>query len=305
MGLSGAYGPTDELENRAVINNYLDAGGNLLDTADFYAAGHNERLVGDVLRDRDRDDVVLSVKFGALLTPAGGMSGFDGRPAAVRNSLTYSLQRLGTDYVDIYRPARLDPDVPIEETVGAIAELVEAGYVRRIGLSEVNAETIRRAAAVAPINDLQIEYSLLSRGIEDDILPTCRELGIGISAYGVLSKGLIGSSGSDLGSRAAFPRFQGANLDHNQSLIAGLRRIAARKDATIAQLAMAWVAAQGNDILPVVGARRPSQVGSMISSGRIHLEANELDEIDQLIPRGAVRGDRYPAEHMAMLDSER
>jgi aryl-alcohol dehydrogenase-like predicted oxidoreductase len=187
MGLSGAYGRVDDDEGVRVVHDYLDAGGTLLDTADFYAAGHNEQLIGRALRGRNRDDVVLSVKFGAMLAPGGGMRGFDARPDAVRTSLTYSLQRLGADHVDVYRPARLDRSVPIEDTIGAIAELVDAGYVRHIGLSEVGAATIRRAAAVAPISDLQIEYSLLSRGIEDDILATCRELGIGITAYGVLS----------------------------------------------------------------------------------------------------------------------
>ncbi|BCJ26900.1 aldo/keto reductase [Actinocatenispora sera] len=305
MGLSGAYGRVDDDEGVRVVHDYLDAGGTLLDTADFYAAGHNEQLIGRALRGRNRDDVVLSVKFGAVLAPGGQMRGFDARPDAVRNSLAYSLQRLGTDHVDVYRPARLDRTVPIEDTIGAIAELVDAGYVRHIGLSEVGAATIRRAAAVAPISDLQIEYSLLSRGIEDDILSTCRELGIGITAYGVLAKGLIGGSPVRGDSRTMFPRFQGENREHNDALVARLRELADAKDASLAQLAIAWVSAQGGDIVPVVGARRPDQVTTMLGANRVVLDADDLARIDELVPRGAARGDRYPAAFMADLDSER
>ena len=305
MGLSGVYGRTDDDESVQVLHAYLDAGGTLLDTGDFYGAGHNEQLIRRALAGRDRDDVVLSVKFGALLTPGGVPSGFDGRPAAVRNFLTYSLQRLGVDHVDVYRPARLDPDVPIEDTVGAIAELVEQGHVRHIGLSEVGAGTIRRAAAVAPISDLQIEYSLLSRGIEDEILPVCRELGIGVTAYGVLSRGLIGGSGAVEGARAVSPRFQTGNREHNTALVGRLGELAAAKDASVAQLAIAWVAAQGEDVVPVVGARRPAQVGTLVDSTRVSLTPAELARIDELVPRGAARGERYPSQHMAALDSER
>ncbi|HLT60404.1 MAG TPA: aldo/keto reductase [Microlunatus sp.] len=305
MGLSGVYGQVDEEAGIEVIRSYLDAGGTLLDTGDFYAAGHNESLVRRALAGRDRGSVVLSVKFGAVLAPGGAMTGFDGRPEFVRHSLTYSLQRLGTDHVDIYRPARLDPDVPIEETVGAIAELVEQGYVRHIGLSEVGAATIRRAAAVAPISDLQIEYSLLSRGIEAEILDTCRELGIGITAYGVLSRGLIGGSRPDDPSRKRMPRFQDENLRHNQALVQRLEEIAAAKEATVAQVAIAWVAAQDDSIVPVVGPRRPDQVASMIDSNRVRLEADDLARIEELVPADAVRGDRYPAQFMGQLDSER
>lgn len=305
MGLSGAYGKTDDDESISVIHSYLDAGGTLLDTGDFYGAGHNEQLIARALSGRNRDDVVLSVKFGALLAPGRRPGGFDGRPAAVRNSLTYSLQRLGTDHVDVYRPARLDRDVPIEDTVGAIAELVEQGHVRHIGLSEVGAQTIRRAAAVAPICDLQIEYSLLSRGIEDEILATCRELGIGITAYGVLSRGLIGGSGSIDGARAMVPRFQGANREHNDALVARLQGLADEKGATLAQVAIAWVAAQGDDVVPVVGARRVEQVASMFRGTAIALDADDLARLDQLFPPGAARGDRYPTRFMADLDSER
>ncbi|WP_406691467.1 aldo/keto reductase [Saccharopolyspora sp. ID03-671] len=305
MGLSGAYGRTDDAESVRVIHSYLDAGGTLLDTGDFYGHGHNEMLIGRALADRDRDEVVLSVKFGALRGPDGAPVGYDARPEAVQNFLTYSLNRLGVDHLDVYRPARLDPKVPIEDTIGAIAEMVDKGHVRHIGLSEVGAETIRRAAAVAPISDLQIEYSLLTRGIEDEILPTCRELGIGITAYGVLSRGLIGGSGAVDGGLRAMPRFQDGNREHNEALVARVREIAAEKDATVAQLAIAWVAAQGEDVLPVIGARRPGQIDSMIASNAVRLDADDLARLGELIPRDAVRGDRYPSAHMAELDSER
>jgi aryl-alcohol dehydrogenase-like predicted oxidoreductase len=304
MGLSGAYGSVDDDEGVRVIHAYLDAGGALLDTGDFYGSGHNEWLIRRALADRGRDDVVLSVKFGALRGPDGSSGGeHDGRPASVRNFLSYSLQRLGVDHVDVYRPARLDPSVPIEDTVGAIAEMVEKGFVRHIGLSEVGAETIRRAAAVAPISDLQIEYSLLSRDIEDAILPTCRELGIGITAYSVLSRGLIGGSGTIDGARAAVPRFQGANHEHNEALVARLRETAEAKGATMVQLAIGWVVAQGEDIVPILGARRVDQVRTLVDG--VLLDAEDLARIDQLVPRGSVSGDRYPAAHMAALDSER
>jgi aryl-alcohol dehydrogenase-like predicted oxidoreductase len=305
MGLSGAYGRSDDDEGVRVVHAYLDAGGTLLDTGDFYGSGHNEWLIRRALEGRNHDEVVLSVKFGAMRGPGGSLGGFDARPAAVRNFLGYSLQRLGVDHVDIYRPARLDRSVPIEDTVGAIAEMVDKGFVRHIGLSEVGAETIRRAAAVAPICDVQIEYSLLSRGIEDEILPVCRELGIGITAYGVLSRGLIGGSGTIEGIRAVSPRFQGANREHNAALVARLEELAAAKDASVAQLAIAWVAAQGEDIVPVVGSRRLGQVDTLVHSDRVTFAPEELARIDELVPRGAAHGDRYPSQHMADLDSER
>ena len=305
MSLSGAYGPTDDEESIRVVRHYLDSGGTLIDTADFYGAGDNEMLLARALHGRDREEVVLSVKFGALLTPGGMPAGCDNRPATVKSSLTYSLHRLRTDHVDIYRPARLDPQVPIEDTVGAIQELVEAGYVRHIGLSEVGAQTIRRAAAVAPISDLQIEYSLLTRDIEgNQILQTCRELGIGITAYGVLGKGLLGGRAA-IGNRAMFPRFQGENLAHNRALVAPLQQVADARGATLAQLAIAWVAAQGEDIVPVVGARRTSQVESMLGARHLALSAADLDQITALVPAGAARGARYPQAAMADLDSER
>ncbi|WP_208085379.1 aldo/keto reductase [Brevibacterium atlanticum] len=304
MSMSGAYGPTTDSEGIAAIHTYLDDGGTLIDTGDFYGAGHNEMLIGRALADRNRDDVVLSVKFGALLSPDGAFIGFDGRPDAVRNSLAYSLRRLRTDHVDIYRPARLDPNVPIEETVGAIAGLVESGYVRSIGLSEVGAETIRRAAKVAPISDLQIEYSLLTRSIESNgILAACRELGIGITAYGALAKGLL--AGKTDGRRAMFPRFQGENLAHNETIVARLAEIASARGMTLPQLAIAWVAAQGEDIVPVVGSRTSEQVRATLASTEVDLSSADLAAVAEVLAGSEVHGDRYPEALMAQLDSER
>ena len=303
MGLSGAYGAVADDEGVRVLHAYLDAGGTLIDTGDFYGAGHNETLIGRALAGRRREDVVLSVKFGALLTPGGPPHGFDGRPASVRNALTYSLRRLGVDHVDVYRPARLDPVVPIEDTVGAVAELVEQGHVRHVGLSEVSAATVRRDAAVTPVCDLQIEYSLLQRDIEDDILPTCRELGVGITAYGVLARGLIGGSGAVDGGRRVTPRWADGNREHNQALVARLDAMAREKGVTVAQLALAWASAKGDDVVPVLGARRVEQVTSMLE--RVVLAPGEVAALEELVPRGAVAGDRYPAAAMADLDSER
>ena len=310
MGMSAFYGPADRDESIATVHAALDAGITLIDTGDFYGMGDNELLLADALRGVDRDRYQLSVKFGAQRGPDGAWLGQDGSPAAVKTSLAYSLRRLGVEYVDVYRPARLDPDVPIEETVGAIAELVQAGYVRHIGLSEVGADTVRRAAAVHPIADLQIEYSLISRGIEEAILPTVRDLGIGITAYGVLSRGLISGHWSPDRSaegdfRTVSPRFQGENLDHNLSLVETLRAIAERKGVTVAQLAIAWVAAQGPDILPLVGARRRERLAESLGSLDVVLDAGDLAEIEKAVPRGAAAGDRYAAPQMAMLDSEK
>jgi len=311
MAMSGMYGPSDEAESIATIHAALDAGITLLDTGDFYGMGHNELLIRDALRGRAREQVLLSVKFGALRDPAGGWSGCDTRPAALKNFLSYSLRRLGTDYIDIYRPARLDPGVPIEDTVGAIADLIKAGHVRHIGLSEVGAATLRRAATVHPIADLQIEYSLISRGIEAAILPACRELGIGITAYGVLSRGLISGHWSTARSaaakdfRALSPRFSGENLQHNLALVDALRAIAQRKGASIAQVAIAWVAAQGEDIVPLVGARQRERLAEALGALDVTLDATDLAAIEHAVPAGAAAGDRYPAMQMAHLDSEK
>src|SRR6201987_3324854 len=265
MGMSDFYGPTDRSESIATIHAALDAGITLLDTGDFYGMGHNEMLIGEALKGAKRDGTLISVKFGALRDPAGGWLGYDGRPAAVRSFLAYSLQRLGVDHIDIYRPARLDPDVPIEDKIGTMADMIKAGWIRHIGLSEVGSETIRRAHAVHPIADLQIEYSLIARGIESDILKTCRELGIGVTAYGVLSRGLISghwskdrTAAQDF--RGMSPRFSPGNLDANLALVEKLRAIADDVGASPAQVAIAWVAAQGNHIVPLVGARRRDRV---------------------------------------------
>jgi aryl-alcohol dehydrogenase-like predicted oxidoreductase len=270
MGMSDLYGPADRSESIATIHAARDAGITLLDTGDFYGMGHNEMLIHEALAGRDRASVVISVKFGALRDVAGNWIGYDARPAAIRNFLAYSLRRLGTDYIDIYRPARLDPNVAIEETIGTIAEMVKAGYVRYVGLSEVGADTIRRASAVHPISDLQIEYSLISRGIESEILPVCRELGIGITAYGVLSRGLISGHWSKARQgehdfRAASPRFQGENLEANLALVEKLRGIAEKIGASVAQVAIAWVATQGPDIVPLVGARRRDRLSEALA----------------------------------------
>ena len=311
MGMSGVYGAADRGEGVATIHAALDRGINLLDTGDFYGSGHNEFLIREALQDRPRDKVLLSVKFGALRDPENRFIGFDGRPVAVRNFLTYSLRRLGTDYIDIYRPARLDPAVPIEDTVGAIADMVKAGYVRATGLSEVGAATIRRAAAVHPIVDLQIEYSLISRGIEAKILPTCRELGIGITAYGVLARGLIsGHWSKDRGAdpqdfRRMSPRFRPENLDRNLALVEALRAVAAARGATVAQIAIAWVLSRGEDILPVIGARRRDQLTEALGALDLSLPADELAAVERAVPPDAAAGTRYDAHQMAMLDSEK
>lgn len=308
MGMSGIYGPADDDESVATIHAAVDAGITFIDTGDFYGSGHNELLVGRALQQLDRDQITLSVKFGGMRDPEGGWTGFDTRPAAIKNFLAYSLVRLGTDHVDIYRPARLDPNVPIEDTIATIAELIDAGYVREIGLSEVGSETIRRAAAVHPIADLQIEYSLLSRGIEDGILQTCRELGIGITAYGVLSRGLIGGralSDDPRDFRAHSPRFQGENLTHNERLVAQLQPIAAAHDITVAQLAIAWVAAQGKDIMAVVGMRKRERIAEALDAVNTALTEEDLAAIENAVPAGSAAGDRYAPAQLAQLDSEK
>ena len=310
MGMSDFYGPADRSESIATLHAALDAGVTLLDTGDFYGMGHNEMLIGEALAGRKRDQLQISVKFGALRDPARGFLGYDSRPLAIRNFVAYSLQRLRVDHIDIYRPARLDPDVPIEESVGAMAEMVKAGWIRHIGLSEVGSDTIRRAHAVHPIVDLQIEYSLLARGIESDILKTCRELGIGITAYGVLARGLI--SGHWSKDRAAVqdfrqmsPRFQGANLDANLALVDLLRAIAGEVGASPAQVAIAWVAAQGNDIVPLVGARRRDRLTEALGALDVKLTDAHLAALGKAFPPGAAAGARYPEAQLAHMDSEK
>lgn len=310
MGMSDLYGPADRNESIATIHAALDAGITLIDTGDFYGMGHNEMLIAEALAGRNRDAVQLSVKFGALRDPSGGWIGVDGRPEAVKNALAYTLRRLNTDHVDIYRLARLDPQVPIEDTIGAIADLVKAGHVRHIGLSEVGAQTIRRAAAVHPICDLQIEYSLASRDVERSILPTLRELGIGLTAYGVLSRGLISghwqkqrAGAPDF--RSFSPRFQDGNVDKNLELVEVLRGVAQAKGATVAQLAIAWVASRGKDIVPLVGARRRDRLAESLGALNFELSQDDLAAIEAALPSGKIAGERYAASLMAHLDSER
>ncbi len=311
MGMSGMYGPADRGESIATVHAALEAGITLLDTGDFYGMGHNELLIREALAGRRRESVLLSVKFGALRDPGQGWVGYDARPAAVKNFLAYSLQRLGVDYIDIYRPARLDPAVPIEETVGAIGEMVKAGHVRYVGLSEVGAETLRRARATHPICDLQIEYSLASRGIESEVLPVCRELGIAISAYGVLSRGLISGpwsrerSASERGFRQASPRFQGENLEKNLALVEQLRAVAKDIGASVAQVAIAWVLAQGEDIVPLIGARTRVQLTEALGALDLKLTSDQVAALARAMPPGEVAGQRYAAAQMAHLDSER
>jgi len=311
MGMSDLYGPADRNEAIATIQTALDAGITLLDTGDFYGMGHNELLIRNALVGYDRNDVQISVKFGALRDSAGGWNGYDTRPVAIKNFLAYSLRRLDTDYIDIYRPSRLDPTVPIEETIEAIAGLVQAGYVRHIGLSEVGAETIRRAAKVHSICDLQIEYSLISRGIEQEILSVCRDLGISITAYGVLSRGLLSGHWSNdrvLGSgdfRSISPRFRDDNLEINLELVERLRAIADEIGASVAQLAIAWVAAQGKDIIPLIGARRRDQLMEALGAINFHLTQTQLDALEEAVPVGAAAGARYPEALLVHMDSER
>jgi aryl-alcohol dehydrogenase-like predicted oxidoreductase len=308
MGMSGIYGAADDAESIATIHAALDAGITLLDTGDFYGMGHNELLLRDALRGVPRESVFIQVKFGGQRDPGGAFVGFDASPAAVKNSLAYSLRRLGTDYVDLYQPARLDAQVPIEDTVGAIAEMIDAGFVRYVGLSEVGAETIRRAHAVHPVSALQIEYSLMSRGIEAEILPTVRELGIGVTAYGILSRGLLSSDTARLAPgdpRARFPRFRDGNLERNVSLLGALEKLAGERGVSAAQLAIAWVAAQGRDIIPLIGTKRRARLAEALAALDLTLTPAELAAIEAAVPAGEVAGDRYDAHSMAALDSER
>jgi aryl-alcohol dehydrogenase-like predicted oxidoreductase len=311
MGMSpGIYGPVDDAESIATIRTAIEAGVTLIDTGDFYGMGHNEMLIRRALGEVARERVCISVKFGALRDPSGGWGGNDGRPQAVKNFLAYTLRRLGTDYVDIYRLARIDPAVPIEETVGAIADMVRAGHVRHIGLSEVGADTIRRAHAVHPIADLQIEYSLISRGIEAAILPTLREHGIGVTAYGVLSRGLLSGRVPAAGAKGdirvtRMPRFQQGNVERNLSVVERLRRIGAEKGATPAQLAIAWVRSRGEDIVPVIGARRRDQLQEALGSLDVRLDSDDLARIEAAASPDLVAGTRYDPAQIAHLDSER
>jgi aryl-alcohol dehydrogenase-like predicted oxidoreductase len=307
MGMSDLYGPADDTESIATIHAALDAGLTLLDTGDYYGMGHNELLIRDALKGRNRDRVVISVKCGALRDPKGNWLGIDGRPVAVKNSLAYTLRRLGTDWIDIYRLGRVDPAVPIEDTVGAMAEMVKAGYVRHIGLSEAGSATVRRAQAVHPISDVQIEYSLISRGPEAAILPLLAELQIGVTAYGVLSRGLLSGSRptSHTDFRAHLPRFTGQNRERNQRLIEVLQKLAAEKSVTASQLAIAWVLAKGETIVPLIGARTRLQLAESLGALEVALTRDEVVRIEEAVPASAVAGTRYDEHQMRILDSER
>jgi aryl-alcohol dehydrogenase-like predicted oxidoreductase len=305
MGMSGIYGRSDENESIATIHEALDRGITLMDTGDFYGMGLNEMLIGRALKGR-RDKALLSVKFGALRAPDGAWLGYDGRPAAVKNFLAYSLNRLGVDHIDIYRPSRLDSAVPIQETVGAISDLIKAGYVRYAGLSEVGPETIRKAHSVCPISDLQIEYSLISRGPESKIFPVLEELGIGVTAYGVLSRGLLsGSIPSGSGDfRAHMPRFKGENFVHNQRFVESLSKMAGERGISAAQLAIAWVLAKGKRIIPVMGARTRKQLREALGALEVRLSPENMKRLEEAVPASAVAGTRYDEHQMKMLDSE-
>lgn len=310
MGMSDLYGHADRAESVATIHAAIDNGITLIDTGDFYRWGHNELLIAEAIAGYRRQDIQISVKFGALRDPAGGWGGTDNTPAHVKNYLAQSLMRLNTDYIDVYRPARLDRNVPIEETIGALSDMVRAGYIRHIGLSEVSADTLRRAHAIHPIADLQIEYSLISRGIEKDILPTARELGIGVTAYGVLSRGLISghwtkARASEHDFRNINPRFQGENLEHNLQLVEKIRKLASGKNVTVAELAIAWVLAQGDDIVPLVGVRNRERLAEALGALSVSLTPTDLATIEDVVPMSAAAGARYNDYLMGDLDSEK
>ena len=306
MAMSGVYGASDEKESIATIRDAIERGLTLIDTGDFYASGHNEMLVRRGIEGL-REKVQLSVKFGVMRGPDGAHLGVDARPEAAKNSVTYSLTRLGVDVIDVYRPARLDPSVPIEDSVGAIADLVKAGYVRHVGLSEVGVDTIRRAAKVHPISDLQIEYSIVTRGPEEGIFPTLAELGIGATLYGVLSRGLLAGSRADGkgDNRAHMPRFSGEAGKRNAAAIARLHAFAHERAMTPAQLAVAWVLAKQPALVPVLGARTRKQLQDVLGALERPLSLAEVAAIETLLPKGAIEGTRYPAAHMRQLDSER
>ncbi len=309
MAMSGTYGPADDAESVATVREALERGVTLLDTGDFYGMGHNEQLLREALQGHRRDHAFLSVKFGVQWGPNREMLGIDNRPASIKNFLGYTLRRLGTDHVDLYMPARVDPAVPIEDTVGAIAELIQAGYVRHLGLSEAGPDTVRRAHAVHPVAALQIEYSLMSRRPETALL-LLRELGIALVAYGVLSRGLIGGhlAGEPTEARDGrrhYPRFQGENLARNLALVGALREVAEEKSVSVAKLAVAWVLSRGTDIVPLVGVRRREQLADLLGAVDLTLTANDLALIERAVPPGAVAGERYGEAGMAALDSER
>lgn len=309
MAMSGGYGPADDSESIATIHAALDAGVTMLDTADVYGMGQNEMLLREALKGGRRERAFIAVRFGALRAPDGKWLGLNASPDAVQTFLGYSLRRLGTDYIDLYQPARIDPAVPIEDTIGAIADMVRAGYVRHIGITEASAATIRRAYAVHPLTLLQIEYSLFSRGIERDILPAVRELGMSLVAYGVLSRGLISDRPAHETMppgeiRTRMPRFAGENYARNRALVETLRSVAKEIGCCVAQLAFAWIRSRGDDVIALAGARRRDQLAEAVQSVRIELTRDVLARIEAAVPSGAVAGERYAPPLMAHLDSE-
>ncbi len=310
MGMSGMYGPTADEESILTIHAAVDHGITLFDTGDFYGMGHNELLIGRALKQLSpavRDTLTLSVKFGAMRTPNGAWGGFDGRPPAIKNFLAYSLHRLGVSAVGIYRPARLDDHVPIEDTIGAVADMIRQGFVHQAGLSEVSAETARRAQAITPITDVQLEYGLSTRGMEEKVLPGLRDLAIGTTAYGVIGRGLLsGSKPKEKGDfRRFLPRFTGANYTRNQVLIGELNAVAAELGATPVQAAIAWVLTRGEDIVPILGARTVAQLEESLGALDLKLSLEQLARLEQAVPSSEIAGTRYDKQAMTHLDSER
>ncbi len=307
MGMSDFYGPADEARNLDVLHHTLDLGVTFWDTADMYGMGRNEQLVGKALKGR-RDQVVLATKFGFRRAPDGTPIGVSGRPEYVRSACDASLKRLGVDHIDLYYQHRVDPEVPIEDTVGAMVGLVQAGKILHLGLSEASAQTLRRAMAVHPITALQSEYSLWSRDIEDEIIPTCRELGIGLVPYSPLGRGFLTGairSIDDLAEddwRRHNPRFQGENFQKNLKLVDRVQEMASDKGCTPAQLALAWVLSRGHDVVPIPGTRSRARLDENVASLEVHLTDDDLARIDELIPRGTAAGERYPEQAMAFVN---
>lgn len=304
MGMSEFYGTPDEGESIATIHRALDLGVNFIDTADIYGPFTNERLVGKAIKDR-REEVVLATKFGNVRDGDGNFLGVDGSPEYVKQACDASLSRLGLDHIDLYYQHRVDPDTPIEETVGAMKELVEAGKVRFLGLSEAGAETIRKAHSVHPITALQSEYSLFTRDVEDEILPTVRELGVGFVAYSPLGRGFLTGAYKnieDLGENdtreARFPRFQKENFEKNLALVEKVREIAAEKGVSPGQLALAWLLHQGDDIIPIPGTKRRKYLEENAGAASVELTSSDLSRIDEAMPKGSVHGERYYESQM-------